>query len=193
MEIFNRLSWNLKKYILFFHRPYFFDEIIINVIDRKIKRIFSEDECFYYKDDNFIIINEDEYYTDIYEILSDFVKSISVVNRYNRLVTLKNNVKITINMNFIWCILTRIQRIEIYFDNEIYSIYNPEENYINVYGIKNPIDVLIFFHEFDDIILDYDRYDWDDNGEIVYLFLNGEKDMKIHINEKNTLITYPVI
>ena len=46
--------------------------------------------------------------------------------------------------------------------------------------------------EFEDLILDYDRDDWKEYGEIIYLFLNGEKDIMIHVEQKNIGVLFPV-
>ena len=192
MEVFIRLPWNLQKNILVFHRPYYFDELFKYYMEKQLYNIFSRNECFFDKNDNKITIIEDEYYHDVYSIFSDFIKKIVVIDRFEKNLYLDNNMKICVFMDFTWCILNRINNIS----SSLYPItssYSLSKNHVDVYGVISSVDVLFFFIEFADLILDYEIFDWKSDGEIVYLFLNGIKDLQIFVEQKLIGITYPII
>ena len=194
MEIFNRLHWNLQKNILSFHRPYFFDDLLKYYISKHLQRDFSMDEYKFLTNNTpmEIIISEDYHFIDIYELFYDIIESIEKINRYKKILYLQNNIKILVHMNFTFCILNRIDNLSDSLQTTFMTSYLPTQNYINVFGVSTSIYVLYFFNEFEDLILDYDRYDWKEYGEIIYLFLNGEKDIMIHVEQKNIGVLFPV-
>lgn len=183
MEVFNNLTWNLKKKVLKFHSPYIFEELKIFFINRRLNQRLERNTFEFDRKEHIIIVRDIITMYIIFDMFKDELVKYTIDTTQMDLYFSEFMIKV-VPIPF-ECILLEFTNLGIQFTGFTYpsttmSYCLDEDENIHV-RIFSSVRVREILGRIGKYISNQEVFAWNRTGEHYEFTINGENKKKLYI------------